>query len=61
MKLVRIEDQSDMVEILVFNYDGQGSALVRYKDSELLEHCSLSDLKDMLLGAVNSERKYKIL
>lgn len=61
MRLVKIDDRNEVIEILAFNYDGKGSALVKYDDSQTIHHLSEQEVKDVVLGKQNQNPEYELL
>ncbi len=65
MLLEKIADEGnvyghDTIEILVFNYDGTGGAIVRYDGGEEIESLSRADLDYVLFGDPGSgDRWYR--
>ena len=55
MQFKKKSDPETVVEVFAFNYDGQGSALYRYKGSSSVEEISLEELQNRLLGKNNGE------
>lgn len=64
MLLEKIADEGnvyghDTIEILVFNYDGKGGAIVRYDGKEEIDSLSGADLDYVLFGhPVSGDRWY---
>ena len=61
MQFVKKGAPESIIEVIAFNYDGQGGALYRYIDSSSVEDCSLEELQNMLLGNTGVEAEYEIL
>lgn len=51
-------DSEEILEILSFNFDGQGSCLVLNHESGKIESYNLQETKNMLLGENGKECKY---
>lgn len=61
MKLRKINSHEETIEFLVFNYDGQGSALVIENNDGIVVSKSLNELKDIFLGEFRKEKEYELV
>lgn len=60
MKLRKINSHNETIEFLVFNYDGQGSALVIENNDGVIESKSVNEVKEILLGGVGKDKEYEL-
>lgn len=60
MKLRKINSHNETIEFLVFNYDGQGSALVIENNDGIIESKSINEVKEILLGGVGKDKAYEL-
>lgn len=60
MKLRKINSHNETIEFLVFNYDGQGSALVIENNDGVIESKSVDEVKEILLGGVGKDKEYEL-
>ena len=60
MKLRKINSHNETIEFLVFNYDGQGSALVIENNNGVIESKSVDEVKEILLGGVGKDKEYEL-
>lgn len=61
MKLRKIKSHEETIEFLVFNYDGQGSALVIENNDGIVVSKSVNELKDIFLGVFGKEKEYELV
>ena len=61
MKFRKINSHDETIEILVFNYDGKGSALVIENNDGIVESKALDELKNIILGEVKKEKEYELV
>jgi hypothetical protein len=60
MKLRKINSHNETIEFLVFNYDGQGSALVIENNDGVIESKSVNEVKEILLGGIGKDKEYEL-
>lgn len=60
MKLRNVNSPEEIIEILQFNYDGEGSCLYVYNETSKIYEMSLKDLRNGLFGE-NGNPTYHLL
>lgn len=61
MKFRKINSENETIEFLVFNFDGQGSALVIENDSDSIDIKTSEEVKDIILGKKCKDKEYKLI
>lgn len=61
MKFCKINSENETIEFLVFNFDGQGSALVIENDSDSVDIKTSEEIKDIILGKEYKDREYRLI
>ena len=60
MKFHKINSPNETIEFLVFNFDGQSSALV-INENKIISSFSLEYIKDSILGKNGEEKQYELI